>query len=283
MKLATVDYSGRSRVCVVADDHVVLVGTAGHDDLRVMYEAGERGRADLAAACQGHGERISRRGVRFLRPVLDPGAVICVGLNYRSHLTELGRGLPSAPTLFSKLPHALCDPDADVPLPPSVTQLDYEGEFVVVISRTARHVAAADAWDFVGGVSLMNDVSARDYQRRTSQWFAGKTWEASTPWGPVVATRDELTEATLEVTVNGERRQSGSFDDLLFDVPQLVADISQIVALRPGDLIATGTPDGVGMAAKPERYLGDGDVVVVRSAAIGELRNVVRATGGNRR
>ena len=266
LKLATVDHGGRSHACVVEDGHVVLLD---HADLRALYEAGD-------AAVTTGGERVPRGAVRFRRPVLDPGAVVCVGLNYRTHLAELGRGLPNAPTLFAKLPRALCDPDADVPLPPAVTQLDYEGEFVVVIARPARDVAEADAWDVVGGVSLMNDVSARDYQRRSSQWFAGKTWQASSPWGPVVVTRDELAGATLEVTVNGEPRQSGSFDDLLFDVPRLVADISRMVALRPGDLIATGTPGGVGMAASPERYLGDGDVVVVRSAAIGELRNVVR-------
>lgn len=213
----------------------------------------------------------------LLRPVLSPGAVVCVGLNYKTHILEMGRELPEAPTLFSKLPRALTDPFADVTLPAAGGKFDYEGEVAAVIGAPGRNIAAEDAWRHVAGLTVCNDVTDRGAQWRTSQWFAGKTLEAATPVGPWVVTLEELGSVDaleLRVDVNGETRQRASVGDLLFDVPALVADLSRFVGLRPGDLIATGTPGGVGHGTG--RYLRDGDVVEVTVERIGSVRNVFR-------
>jgi len=217
---------------------------------------------------------------RFMRPVLEPGAVVCVGLNYRTHILEMGRDLPAHPTYFSKLARALTDPDREIELPDASDRVDYEGELVAVIGTGGRNIPLSEAWDAVAGLTLMNDVSMRDFQSRTLQWFAGKSWQAATPVGPVVVTLDELEplgQRELTVRVNGELRQQSTIDDLLFDVPALVADLSRIIELRPGDLIASGTPGGVGDAMDPKRYLADGDVVEVTLREIGTLRNTFDA------
>jgi len=179
--------------------------------------------------------------------------------------------------LFTKLSRALTDPYADIELPAASTQVDYEGELAAVIGRRGRHVDAEDAWSYVAGLTILNDVTARDFQRRTIQWFAGKTFQASTPMGPWLVTPDELGELgarELIVTVNGDERQRTTLGDLVFDVPALVADLSRIIEVEPGDVIATGTPGGVGEAQG--RFLQPGDEVVVRIDGIGEIRNAFR-------
>jgi acylpyruvate hydrolase len=210
------------------------------------------------------------------RPILEPGAVIAVGLNYASHIREMGRELPRAPTLFSMLPRALTDPYARIELPAAAPErVDYEGELGVVIGAGGRDLSPDQAVDAVAGVCVINDVTMRDYQRRSLQWFAGKTWERSTPVGPWLTTLDDadLDNAVLEVTVDGERRQHARIDDLVFGLEQLVADISTIVALRPGDIIATGTPGGVADAMDPPRYLRAGQICEVSITGLGTLRN----------
>jgi acylpyruvate hydrolase len=215
----------------------------------------------------------------LLRPILAPEAVVCVGLNYRTHILEMGRELPTEPTLFSKLPRALTDPYADVELPAASDRIDYEAELAAVIGKGGRDIAVEDAWDHVAGLTVLNDVTARDFQRRTIQWFAGKTFQASTPIGPWIVTTDELGdlgERELRLTVNGQERQRAWLDDLVFDVPTLVADLSRIVELQPGDIIATGTPGGVG---EPQGFfLRDGDIVEVSIDGIGTIRNTFRRT-----
>ncbi len=200
-----------------------------------------------------------------------------IGGSSKTHILEMGRELPSNPTYFSKLPRALTDPFAEIPLPAASSRVDYEGELAVVIGRGGRDIAPEDTWDAVAGLTVLNDISMRDYQRRTIQWFAGKTWEASTPVGPAVVTPDELDypgALELLVTVNGEERQRAPIADLVFDVPELVSDLSRIFTLRPGDIIATGTPGGVGEAM--ESFLADGDVVEVTITGLGSIRNRFR-------
>ena len=212
----------------------------------------------------------------LLRPILDPGATVCVGLNYRKHVLEMGRQLPTVPTLFSKLPRALTDPEASIPLPAASNMMDYEGELVIVIGAGGRDIPIENAWDAVAGFTLLNDVTARDFQKRSLQWFAGKSWERSTPVGPVLVTVDELTnfgDREISTRVNGEERQRSPISDLIFDVPTLVSDLSQVIQLQPGDMIATGTPGGVGDAMKPPSYLKPGDVVEISFDGIGTLRN----------
>lgn len=275
MRLATVATDAGTRAAVVRGDAAALVD--GFPDVGALLRAGDDG---LAAARRAADDREARAFTvaDLLRPVLEPGAVVCVGLNYRTHILEMVRELPEHPTLFSKLPRALTDPYADIELPAASEQLDYEAELAVVIGRPGRRVPRERAWDHVAGLTVLNDVTARDFQRRTIQWFAGKTFQDSTPVGPWIVTPDELgdlDEREIVLTVNDEERQRASLGDLVFDVPALVSDISNIVELRPGDLIATGTPGGVGEAAK--RFLRAGDVVEVRIDGIGAIRNVFRA------
>lgn len=213
---------------------------------------------------------------RVMRPILEPGATVCVGLNYKKHVLEMGRQLPTVPTLFSKLPRALTDPEATITLPAASMMMDYEGELVIVIGKGGRNIPMDKAWEAVAGFTLLNDVTARDFQKRSLQWFAGKSWERSTPVGPAFVTVDELTnfgDREISTRVNGEERQRSPISDLIFDVPTLVSDLSQVITLQPGDMIATGTPGGVGDAMKPPSYLKPGDVVEISFDGIGTLRN----------
>jgi acylpyruvate hydrolase len=277
MRLATVrSADGGTRAVVVDSDELAPVAgpDGGYADVGALLTAGDAGR-EHAAAALADGAREPLERARLARPVLAPGAIVCVGLNYRSHIREMGRDLPEHPTLFAKLARSLVDPFADVALPRASRQLDYEGELAIVIGAPARDVPSERAWEVVGGLTVLNDVTARDYQWRTRQWFAGKTFEASSPLGPWVVTPDELPELDaqeLRVTVNGELRQQASLGDLLFGVEELVADISRIVTLQPGDVIATGTPGGVGHAQEPSAYLAPGDVVEVEIDGVGALR-----------
>jgi acylpyruvate hydrolase len=236
-----------------------------HADVGSLLRAG----LDTAAVESGAVEG------RVLRPVLEPGAVLCVGINYGAHIAEMGRETPTSPTYFSKLPRALTDPGEPIVLPHESPQVDYEGEVAAVIGRGGRRIPRESALDHVAGLTLVNDVSMRDFQYRSIQWFAGKSWQASTPVGPEVVSLDELGDLgplELTTTVNGEPRQRAILGDLIFDIPTLVADLSQIVELEPGDLIVTGTPGGVGHTMEPPRYLQPGDVVEVSVDRLGSLR-----------
>ncbi len=275
-------------VTVATDDGATTAAVRENGGVHALADEQGRRYPDLGAllrsgagldAAAARAEPIAG-GHRLLRPVLSPAAIVCVGVNFRAHMHEMGRALPAAPTLFAKLPQALADPGADVGLPAASSQVDYEGELVAVIGTGGRNIPAADALGFVAGVTLMNDVSMRDFQYRTLQWFAGKSWRASTPVGPELVTLDELGalgERELTTTVNGELRQQATIGDLVFGIPALIADISRIVELEPGDLIATGTPGGVGHAMEPPTYLRPGDVVEVSLDRLGTLRTTFTA------
>jgi acylpyruvate hydrolase len=273
MKLATLENpAGKSCAAVIQDNLAILI--EGYEDVGAMLRAGERGwRAARGAAYRGGGEPFDRKALRT--PVLTPTAVFCVGLNYRTHIIEMGRDLPKFPTLFAKLSRSLTGPYSDIILPKSSQRIDYEAELAVVIGDGGRHISAEDAWQHVAGLTVFNDVTARDYQRRSLQWFAGKNFQQSSPWGPWIVTPDELGEIdSREITlwVNDEERQRASLGDLVFDVPALIADLSAIVELAPGDVIATGTPGGVG--EPNDQFLGVGDRVRVRIEGIGDIENV---------
>lgn len=276
-------------VTVAAPGGGTAATVRGGDGLHALLDDGGRRLADLRAVLDtGAGWRDLARedkplpeGVRVVRPVIAPAATVCVGVNYRAHIREMGREAPTAPTLFLKLPQALLDPSADVELPGASSQVDYEGELVAVIGLGGRRISREDALAHVAGVTLMNDVTMRDFQYRSLQWFAGKSWRASTPVGPEVVTLDELDDlAARELTtaVNGEVRQRATIGDLVFDIPSLIADISEIVELAPGDLIATGTPGGVGHAMDPPTYLQPGDVVEVALDGLEPLRTSFRTS-----
>jgi acylpyruvate hydrolase len=281
MRLATLNRDGGTAAAVLAEGGASVIrdggGSPAYRDVGTLLADEEGMRKAWEAIDAGPFEQYQETDL--LRPVLNPGAVVCVGLNYKTHILEMGRDLPESPTYFAKLSRALTGPFAEVPLPEASERVDYEGELAVVIGRGGRDIPEEDAWEAVAGLTVLNDVTMRDYQRRTLQWFAGKTWEASTPFGPAVVTPDELDYPSglgLAVRVNGEERQRAPISDLVFDVPALVADLSKIVELRAGDVIATGTPGGVGEAMEPSRFLEDGDVVEVEITGVGSIRNTFR-------
>jgi acylpyruvate hydrolase len=211
-------------------------------------------------------------------PVIPrPGKIVCVGLNYRTHITEMGRELPEYPTLFAKYTETLIGPYDTVVLPPESDSVDWEAELVVVVGRAVRRADRAEAAAAIAGYTVMNDVSMRDWQFRTKEWLQGKTWEASTPLGPCMLAADELAaDAEISCEIDGDVVQKSTIADLVFDTTNLVAYISTMITLNPGDVIATGTTGGVGHARKPPRYLEHGQTLVTAVAGIGAMSNPVR-------
>jgi acylpyruvate hydrolase len=213
-------------------------------------------------------------------PLPRPAKVVCCGLNYADHITEMGRELPRFPTLFAKFADTLTGPTDQIEVPADV-DLDWEGELAVVVGRTVHRADEATAREAIAGYTVANDISVRDWQNRTLQWLQGKAWDATTPVGPVMVTVDEVDpDSGLEVTceVNGSTVQRGNTRTLVFGPAALVSYISQFTTLRPGDLVLTGTPGGVGMGMTPPRFLCDGDVVRTHVEGIGALENTIRLT-----
>lgn len=251
---------GSARAGVVDDDGVVR--DAGDDPLRPSPGGRALG---------------SVKEVELLAPVAPP-KVVCIGLNYVFHGVETGLALPDAPLLFAKFPTSVVGPGAAIVVPSASAQVDYEAELGVVIGRRTRDVSTSDALSSVWGYTCLNDVSARDVQFADGQWVRGKSQDTFCPVGPAVVTAEEIEDPqALEVSchVNGELRQRASTADMIFGVAELVAYISRGITLEPGDLIATGTPAGVGMSMEPPCYLAAGDVVDVSVSGIGTLRNHV--------
>jgi acylpyruvate hydrolase len=212
--------------------------------------------------------------VALLPPVVDPQKIVCLGLNYRSHAEEAGIEAPEVPTFFAKWPNALAAPGADVPLPSYSQKVDYEAEVAFVIARRCRDVSEADALNVIAGYTLLNDLSARDYQFKTPQWGPGKVFDGSAPCGPTLVTPDEAgppDAIEISLTLNGEQMQSASTADLIHSIPEVVAYLSKLMTLEPGDLISTGTPAGVGSVRDPRVWLKPGDDVVVESPQLGRL------------
>ncbi len=245
-----------------------------------------RRRAEEAVAFarteRGRTTRTRRREVTLLPVVTRPPKVICVGLNYRDHAEETGMKIPEHPVFFSKFTSCLIADRAPIMIPRVSDQLDYEAELTVVIGRPGRYIKEADALGHVAGYTILNDVSVRDYQMRTSQWLIGKVFDRTTPVGPELVTRDEVARPDalrLTTTVNGRVLQDSNTNRLIFSLERCIAAISEIVTLEPGDLIATGTPAGVGFTRKPPVFLKDGDTVVVEIEGLGRLENPVRREG----
>jgi len=214
-----------------------------------------------------------------LEPVLpNPGKIICIGMNYLAHIREMGRTRPAYPTLFTRFPDSLVGHGQAIIRPIASTRFDFEGELAVVIGRQARHVAADRALDYVAGYACFLDGTLRDYQRHTPQFIAGKNFHHSGAFGPWLVTTDEIPDPrilTLETRLNGRVMQTGRIDDLCFDIGALIEYLSKIFQLEPGDVIATGTPGGVGAARDPQIWLRPGDVVEVDIDRVGVLRNEV--------
>lgn len=217
-------------------------------------------------------------------PVPNPDKIICLGLNYREHAREIQMDMPQVPTLFAKFRNALCGPTSPIVLPRVSTQIDYEGELAVVIGRRCKEVSEHEALDFIAGYTIMNDVSARDLQMQTSQWTAGKALDTFAPMGPGIVPASDIPDPqTLQIMtrVNGVILQQGNTRDMIFPVTRTIAFLSSLMTLEPGDLIATGTPSGVGFKRQPPIFLKAGDVVEVEIERIGVIRNPVVEPNGN--
>jgi 2-keto-4-pentenoate hydratase/2-oxohepta-3-ene-1,7-dioic acid hydratase in catechol pathway len=263
----------------------VLVGEDQVGDLS------ELGFASLAGVIQGGSATLARIGaarlaltplaeVKLLAPIPRPNKLICVGLNYRDHAAETGSAIPDVPTIFNKFPTSVIGPGTPIVLPKVSNSPDYEAEFAFVIGKGGRHIAEADWQDHVFGYTIVNDVSARDYQRATTQWLMGKTFDTFAPMGPWIVSQDEIRDPhnlSVRMVINGETLQNGNTSQLIFNIPRLIAFLSSVFTLEPGDIVSTGTPAGVGAARKPPRWLQPGDDVVVQIPEIGELRNPVVA------
>jgi 2-keto-4-pentenoate hydratase/2-oxohepta-3-ene-1,7-dioic acid hydratase in catechol pathway len=218
--------------------------------------------------------------VALLAPIPRPPKFICVGLNYRDHAAETRNEIPKVPTIFSKFSNVVIGPGETIVLPKASTRPDYEAELAFVIGRGGRHIPAERAYEHVLGYTIANDVSARDFQSATTQWLMGKTFDTFGPMGPWIVTSDEIPdphELDISLEIGGEVLQKSNTREMVFRIPELIAYISTVVTLEPGDVVATGTPAGVGFTRKPPRYLKPGDETVVRISKIGELRNPVAA------
>ena len=218
--------------------------------------------------------------VRLLPPIPNPHKIICLGLNYSDHAKESGAQVPKDPIIFSKYASALVGHEDAILLPPVSSEVDYEVELVVVVGKRGRPKSAEDGMNFVAGYTIGHDVSARDWQlkKEGKQWMVGKTFDTFAPVGPVIVTPDELTDPhhlPIRLRLNGQTMQDSNTSQMIFDVPSILAYLSQVFTLEPGDLIFTGTPPGVGFARKPPVFLKAGDVVEVEIEGIGVLRNPV--------
>jgi 2-keto-4-pentenoate hydratase/2-oxohepta-3-ene-1,7-dioic acid hydratase in catechol pathway len=218
--------------------------------------------------------------VELLAPVPRPGKIVCVGLNYIDHCEETGMEPPKSPVIFSKFNNAVTGPGEAIILPTNSKQVDYEAELAFVVGKKAKRVSEQDAYSYIAGYTVVNDISARDMQFEDGQWIRGKTPDTFAPIGPVIVTKDEVEDPhklDIKLTLNGETMQSSNTENLIFSIPFILSYLSESVTFEPGDIIATGTPPGVGMGRKPQVWLKDGDHVVVEVEKIGSLSNVVKA------
>jgi acylpyruvate hydrolase len=277
VRLATASIDGATRACRVEGGDLVLLAEADVGGLLAHPDWRERAAVD--------GLRVAADAVRLLPVVPRPDKIVCLGLNYASHIAEMGRERPRFPTLFAKYRASLIGPTDPIQLPRVSQQVDWEAELGVVIGRPGRNIGAADALGYVAGYCIVNDITVRDWQHRTREFLSGKTFEGTTPVGPALVTDDELPPGArglrLSCEVDGQVMQSAVTDDLCFDVAAIVSYVSTIITLLPGDLIATGTPGGVGAGRDPQMFLRHGQIVRTSIEGIGELVNrCVVAEGG---
>jgi acylpyruvate hydrolase len=273
VKLATVRTAAGTTAVRIEDD--------GAFDLAVADLGALLSQPDWRTRAATGGAPIALDGLGYAPVVPRPGKVLCVGLNYRNHILEMGRDLPDHPTLFAKFAEALIGATDDIALAPESDAVDWEAELAVVIGAPVRRADDEQAAAAIAGFTVMNDVTMRDWQFRTKEWLQGKTFEGTTPLGPLLVTPDELPGGvrpalTVTATVDGETVQKADTSDLVFDPVALVRYASTILTLQPGDVIATGTPGGVGHARTPPRYLADGSVVVTEISGLGRLENTAR-------
>ena len=272
MRLVTFRHRHDAMAGLLAEDKVLPLPWP---DVKALIESGLENAREAAAAAHA----IPLSDVSLLAPILKPGKIIAIGLNYLDHCLEQGKTPPERPTIFTKFSTAVNHPDGEIRWDPMLTQeVDYEAELAVIIGKRAYRVNEADAYDYVAGYTCLNDVTARDLQRSDKQWVRGKSLDTFAPMGPVMITADELPDPhglDIRCWVNGELRQDSNTDQLIHTVPGLIAFCSHAFTLEPGDIITTGTPGGVGVFRHPPIFLKPGDEIVVEIESIGRLRSLV--------
>lgn len=272
MKLTTVRHQNSTYVARLHEDVLTLLNYSDLGELlqrNLWYQE----------AAEAQGVVLPLSDAELAPIVSNPGKIICVGANYLMHVREMSSELPEYPTLFAKFSESLVGPHDAIELPREDPDVDWEAELTVVIGKEGRRIEASQAAEYIAGYTVANDISMRGYQFRSMQWLQGKTWENSTPIGPFMVTPDELSaNARIQTRINGAVMQDSTIDDLLFKVNDLIAYISTIVTLKPGDVILTGTPSGVGAGRDPKVYIKPGDVLETEIEGIGVMRNTaVRA------
>ena len=288
MKLVTVELEGRARPGRLEEGHIVDLGSLG-PDLRSILESGALDRARSAG-----GNRIPLQGARLLAPIQNPAIVLSVGMNYHEHLKEMKTPVPEKPAAFTKSVTSIIGPEAPILIPPNHPEMvDWEGEFSVVIGKPCHCVMASQSLDYVAGYTIVNDVSARDWVAPVfsstgimgpihawEQNLLGKMFPTFCPMGPVVATKEEVPDpgnVAIKTSLNGKVMQSANTNDLVFSVPELIEYYSQFYLFKPGDIITTGSPSGVGYGRHPRVFMKPGDVVEVEVEGVGILRNPIQA------
>ncbi len=282
MRFVTFQREGYTEPGVLVDNEIIGLRGAGFPEILPLIAGGADAldRVSRWSYNPPGSERLDAAAVQLRSPIPRPPKIIGIGLNYRDHAEEQKAEIPSVPAVFAKFPTSVIGHGQPIVLPKNSTKPDYEAEFAVVIGRGGRHIPEERWRQHVFGYTIVNDVSARDFQRATSQWTMGKTFDTFCPIGPCIVTADEIDDPhnlDISMTVSGEVLQSSNTRHLIFNVPYLIAFLSSVFTLEPGDVIATGTPGGVGFVRKPPRWLKPGDECRVRVQGIGELVNPVVA------
>lgn len=281
MRLVTFMDGDAEKIGVRLGDDIVDVSAAAAafgGDMIGVIEGGDAAKAALAAAAEA-GARIAMASVRLAPPIPRPGKILCIGRNYAAHAAEGGAAPPTYPEVFVRTPASLVAHGEPLVVPKASEKFDYEGELTLVIGKTCRHVAEADALDVIYGWSLFNDGSVRDYQRMASQWTMGKNFDGTGGFGPDIVTADEVTPGAvglqLQTRVSGDTLQNANTRDLIFPIAKIIYHLTEAMTLHAGDIVATGTPEGVGFARKPPRWLVAGDSVDIEVEQVGVLTNPV--------
>ncbi|MDF2000812.1 fumarylacetoacetate hydrolase family protein [Peribacillus frigoritolerans] len=287
MKIATFSVQTEQHIGLVKDDQIISLTALGPEEfpacMKKFIERGNelRSRAEQLIEQRVNDDAIFKLSeVNILPPIAKPEKIICVGLNYFDHCKETGMEPPESPVIFSKYTNAIAGHNDAIEIPINSTEVDFEAELAFVIGREAKHVSEEEADDYVFGYTIMNDISARDLQFQDGQWSRGKTADTFAPFGPVIVTKDEVGDPhnlAISLELNGEIMQDSNTSNLIFTVPKIISFLSQSMTLMPGDLIATGTPPGVGMGRNPKIWLKNGDRMNVSIEKIGTLSNHVIA------
>jgi 2-keto-4-pentenoate hydratase/2-oxohepta-3-ene-1,7-dioic acid hydratase in catechol pathway len=284
VRLVTYELNGAVGCGVLGAAGVVPI--QGASIRRILERGAEHWGAVAQYATEHADEALGLEDVRLRAPIQDPDKILCIGLNYKDHAEETGMTAPPAPVVFAKFRNSLTGPTDPIVLPEASEAVDYEAELAVVIGRRCRNVDAADALQFVAGAMAFNDVSARDLQMQTSQWTMGKAIDTFAPCGPALVFMDEIEDLQalrVQTRINGETVQSGTTASMIFTVAEIIAFISSVMTLEPGDIIATGTPAGVGFSREPPLLVAPDDLIEIEIESVGRLANPVVAPAVLRR